>query len=107
MQQAANNTKEQFANSPDLSTELMNAIMDAFAQKQADLFTVSGEAAQAALAAGFEGQFQFGVAGALRRDSGVDHQHAYLFRGNVPGNSASALPRLKSGAGRGVQACCG
>ena len=30
MQQAANNSKEQFANSPDLSTELMNAIMDAF-----------------------------------------------------------------------------
>jgi type I restriction enzyme R subunit len=30
-QQAANNTKEQFANSPDLSTELMNAIMDALA----------------------------------------------------------------------------
>ncbi len=30
-QQAANNTKEQFANSPDLSRELMNAIMDAFA----------------------------------------------------------------------------
>ena len=30
-QQAANNTKEQFANSPDLSNELMNAIMDAFA----------------------------------------------------------------------------
>jgi len=29
--QAANNTKEQFANSPDLSRELMNAIMDAFA----------------------------------------------------------------------------
>lgn len=29
--QASNNTKEQFANSPDLSTELMNAIMDAFA----------------------------------------------------------------------------
>ena len=29
-QQAANNTKEQFANSPDLSRELMNAIMDAF-----------------------------------------------------------------------------
>jgi len=28
-QQAANNTKEQFANSPDLSSELMNAIMDA------------------------------------------------------------------------------
>jgi type I restriction enzyme, R subunit len=28
-QQAANNTKEQFANSPDLSTELLNAIMDA------------------------------------------------------------------------------
>lgn len=30
-QQAANNTKEQFANSPDLSSELMSAIMDAFA----------------------------------------------------------------------------
>lgn len=30
VQQAANNTKEQFANSPDLSNELMNAIMDAF-----------------------------------------------------------------------------
>jgi type I restriction enzyme R subunit len=29
MQQAANNTKEQFANSPDLSNELLNAIMDA------------------------------------------------------------------------------
>ncbi len=29
MQQASNNTKEQFANSPDLKTELMNAIMDA------------------------------------------------------------------------------
>ena len=29
-QQAANNTKEQFANSPDLATVLMNAIMDAF-----------------------------------------------------------------------------
>jgi type I restriction enzyme, R subunit len=28
-QQAANNTKQQFANSPDLSHELMNAIMDA------------------------------------------------------------------------------
>src|SRR5207249_1788434 len=28
-QQAANNTKEQFANSPDLNTELMNAIMEA------------------------------------------------------------------------------
>jgi type I restriction enzyme R subunit len=31
VQQAASNTKEQFANSPDLSTELMNAIIDAFA----------------------------------------------------------------------------
>lgn len=31
MQQAADNTKEQFSNSPDLSTELMNAIIDAFA----------------------------------------------------------------------------
>jgi type I restriction enzyme, R subunit len=30
-QQAANNTKEQFANSPDLSSELLNAIMDALA----------------------------------------------------------------------------
>ena len=30
-QQAANNTKEQFANSPDLKTELLNAIMDALA----------------------------------------------------------------------------
>ena len=28
-QQATNNTKEQFANSPDLKTELMNAIMGA------------------------------------------------------------------------------
>jgi type I restriction enzyme R subunit len=26
-----NNTKEQFSNSPDLSKEIMNAIMDAFA----------------------------------------------------------------------------
>lgn len=31
VQQAASNTKEQFANSPDLSVELMNAIIDAFA----------------------------------------------------------------------------
>jgi type I restriction enzyme R subunit len=31
VKQAANNTKEQFANSPDLSHELMNAIIDAFA----------------------------------------------------------------------------
>jgi type I restriction enzyme R subunit len=31
VQQAANNTKEQFSNSPDLSTELLNAIMDALA----------------------------------------------------------------------------
>lgn len=30
-QQAANNTKEQFANSPDLNDALTNAIMDAFA----------------------------------------------------------------------------
>jgi type I restriction enzyme R subunit len=29
VQQASSNTKEQFANSPDLNTELMNAIMDA------------------------------------------------------------------------------
>lgn len=31
VQQATNNTREQFANSPDLANELMNAIMDAFA----------------------------------------------------------------------------
>lgn len=31
VQQATNNTKEQFANSPDLKNEIMNAIMDAFA----------------------------------------------------------------------------
>jgi type I restriction enzyme R subunit len=31
VQQAANNTKEQFASSPDLSNELLNAIMDALA----------------------------------------------------------------------------
>ena len=31
VQQAANNTKEQFANSPDLSHELLSAIMDALA----------------------------------------------------------------------------
>lgn len=31
IQQAGNNTKEQFSNSPDLNNELMNAIMDAFA----------------------------------------------------------------------------
>ena len=31
VEQAANNTKEQFANSPDLSAEIINAIMDAFA----------------------------------------------------------------------------
>src|SRR6185312_8826215 len=31
IQQATSNTKEQFANSPDLGKELMNAIMDALA----------------------------------------------------------------------------
>jgi type I restriction enzyme, R subunit len=31
VQQAANNTREQFANSPDLNNELLNAVMDAFA----------------------------------------------------------------------------
>jgi type I restriction enzyme R subunit len=31
VRQATNNTKEQFANSPDLSSEIMNAIMDALA----------------------------------------------------------------------------
>jgi type I restriction enzyme, R subunit len=31
VQQATNNTKEQFANSPDLANGIMNAIMDAFA----------------------------------------------------------------------------
>ena len=35
VQQAGNNTKEQFANSPDLNSELMNAIMDAFAAHSA------------------------------------------------------------------------
>lgn len=30
VQQAANNTKEQFANSPDLRSELTNAIMAAY-----------------------------------------------------------------------------
>ena len=34
-QQAANNTKEQFANSPDLANGIMNAIMDAFAAHSA------------------------------------------------------------------------
>jgi type I restriction enzyme R subunit len=34
-QQAANNTKEQFSNSPDLSSELMNAFMDALAAHNA------------------------------------------------------------------------
>ena len=31
VQQASSNTKEQFANSPDLNTAMMNAIMDALA----------------------------------------------------------------------------
>jgi type I restriction enzyme R subunit len=35
VQQAVNNTKEQFANSPDLSSELLNAIMDALAAHNA------------------------------------------------------------------------
>ena len=35
VQQAESNTKEQFANSPDLSNELMSAIMDAFAAHSA------------------------------------------------------------------------
>ena len=34
-QQASNNTKEQFANSPDLSNELINAIMDALSAHSA------------------------------------------------------------------------
>lgn len=33
-QQAANNTKEQFANSPDLVTGIMDAVIDAFAAHQ-------------------------------------------------------------------------
>jgi len=37
-QQAANNSKEQFANSPDLTSEIMNAIIDAM-DVQADLST--------------------------------------------------------------------
>jgi type I restriction enzyme R subunit len=35
VQQAANNTKEQFSNSPDLATGILNAIMDAFAAHSA------------------------------------------------------------------------
>jgi type I restriction enzyme R subunit len=35
VQQAASNTKEQFANSPDLTAEIMNAVMDAFAAHSA------------------------------------------------------------------------
>jgi type I restriction enzyme R subunit len=35
VQQAMNNSKGQFANSPDLSAQLMNAIMDAFAANTA------------------------------------------------------------------------
>jgi type I restriction enzyme, R subunit len=31
VQQATNNTKEQFANSPDLASGILNAVMDAFA----------------------------------------------------------------------------
>ena len=31
VQQATNNTKEQFANSPDLANGILNAVMDAFA----------------------------------------------------------------------------
>lgn len=34
MQQAGNNTKEQFANSPDLTKEVLNAIMDALSAHQ-------------------------------------------------------------------------
>lgn len=35
VQQAANNSKEQFANSPDLANGILNAIMDAFAAHSA------------------------------------------------------------------------
>ena len=35
VQQAASNTKEQFANSPDLTSEILNAVMDAFAAHSA------------------------------------------------------------------------
>lgn len=35
MQQAASNTREQFASSPDLASELMGAIIDAFAAHSA------------------------------------------------------------------------
>ena len=34
-EQAANNTKEQFANSPDLATEIMGAVMDALSAHSA------------------------------------------------------------------------
>jgi len=40
VQQATNNTKEHFANLPDLASELMNAIMDAFS----DHMTMSKQA---------------------------------------------------------------
>lgn len=35
VQQAANNTKEQFANSPDLANGILNAIMDALTAQSA------------------------------------------------------------------------
>ena len=44
-------------------------------QKQADVFTVGTETAQAALAAGFEVQQQLGGPEGLGGDSAVDHQH--------------------------------
>ena len=42
VQQAANNTKEQFANSPDLANGILNAIMDAFAAHSDDEQAGSG-----------------------------------------------------------------
>lgn len=49
-QQAANNTKEQFANSPDLASELLNAIMDALtAHKTMSTQALSSEKIQKGL----------------------------------------------------------
>jgi hypothetical protein len=44
-------------------------------QKQADVFSLGTETAQAAFAAGFEVQQQLCGPGGLGGDSAVDHQH--------------------------------
>ncbi len=49
-QQASNNTKEQFANSPDLNTELTNAFIDAFeAHKAMSMQALGSEAVRSAI----------------------------------------------------------